>query len=595
MSSERPPASASVRRPSGVRSGPRSRRRGPLILGALLLLPVVAAVIFARPAYDVIRKWQAGNVLSQGQELARQQMYAEAIERLNVALQLDPDSVPALRAIAEIYTRFELPYALPAWRALLARPGHTEDDRRHYVELALKLHRFDLAEAELARMLASTNISRQSRVLASEFFHQQGDHARALQFAEDVLREDPDNPAHALRVARVLLSFPGTEPQQRGAELLASVRDVSGEDRIRALEVLSAAAAGAVPSVRPILAGIEPFPEPTATEFLLWADAQLRLRPQDREETLRRAIARLRHAPAADQAELCEWLNREGAHDRLLEIYTIEQAMISPPVLVNYLEALARAGRWQDLKDATVRSLPLEAWILDAFRAVAAERLGQDALAQEHWRRSFENVKGQSAKTRALGDLAQSLGAIPPAIRAYDDLTRDRLTRLVGYRRLAGLYERTGDTQRLRTLMREWSAHVPDDPVPENAYCYLSGLLRRDVEEAAQRATRLVERLPRRPNYRATLALLELRRDRPEEALRLYRRAALEPAAMSAQNRLVYAAVLHANGQSAEARTLVQGIDPSRLLPEERELFRLVVGPGDATVSGAGLQAPGPG
>jgi predicted Zn-dependent protease len=532
-----------------------------------------AAVVLARPVYRLMERWQAANVLSQAQELARQQMFVEAMERLEVALKLNPSSAGALRSLAEIYSHLELPYALPVWRALLTLPAHTEEDVHGYIDLALRLQRFDLAEAELARLLARTNISLRTRIQASDFFFRQGDYSRALKFAEEIRRSEPANQEHQLRVARALLNLRSPDRQREGLQLLAALDRPEEKERLTLFHILAEAPALPRSEASELLQKLRPPQGVSAREYLLWSDARLRVDPEHHALYVAEAVQRYRASAPTEQAELGYWLNRVGAHDAFLAAIETEQAVGFPPLLTQYLEALARTGRWAQLQKVTANPVPLDAWILAAFRAVAATGLNQETLAHEHWRRAFEHVSGSSGKMRALGDLAFKLGAIEQAIAAFDHLTRDRLSRVTGYRRLAVVYERIGDTARLRTVMREWSAHVPDDPFPENAFCYLSGLMRRDVELASERAGHLLERLPRRVAYRTTLALLELRQDRPQAALQLYRRAPIEAQSLTPQARLIYAAVLNASGEKATARELIENLDPSRFLPEERELL----------------------
>jgi tetratricopeptide (TPR) repeat protein len=560
------------------RSG-RSRRLFRLLILPAALALLAGVVLGIRPALKVIRHWQAGNVLSQAEELARQQMFREAIERLDVALKLDPSSAEALRRLAEIYTRLELPYALPAWRALLNLPDHTEDDVHAYIDLALNLQRFDLAEARLADLLAQPRISTRTRNQAAEFFFRQGDFPRALQFAEELRRGDPTNQIHQLRSARILLNLPQPAKQLEGVELLLGIRDPNPRERLNIVHILAEAAANdsIPPATRERLSQV-PLPDnASVSERLLWAEAQIRLNPAERDAILQDSVARLRDGRPEEKTELAQWLSRLGAHEKLAETFPIEAAAEYAPLLAICLENLALARRWEDLQSAATPDRPLDRWRLNCLRAVAADRLGQSALAKEQWRRAFEDAGESPAKVRALGDLAFRLGAVNEAITAFDKLTQDRLNRVAGYRRLAAVFERTGQTERLRGIMREWSAHVPDDPTPENAFCYLSGLVRRDIDLAAERAHKLLERLPRRLAYRATAALLELRRDRPDVALQLFQRAPMDTGPLPPQVRLVYATVLRAHGDTEAARDMVKGLDPEKLLPQERSLLAQVV------------------
>jgi tetratricopeptide (TPR) repeat protein len=569
-SSARPKAQPAAA-PAPRRERPRRRRlwRVGCLVGLGL---VIAAVLVSKPVTASLQRWQARNIVSQAEELARQQMFYEAIERLDTALRLNPSSEDGLRALAAIYTRFELPYALPVWRALLQMPGHNDRDLHQYIDLSLKLQRFDLAEPTLAQLLARTNVTEASRVQAMEFFMRQGDFARALEFAQQLRRAAPSNTLHQIRTVRLLLLLPNEAHRREGFEILRGLEHPSPEERRGVLEILSEAVDAPPGAVQEVLDHLALPQEAPPSEHFLRAEIMARLSPVAAASWITNTVARFRNDTPERQAELGAWLNRIGESELLLKTYQLAEISRYPPILATYLEALARTGKWGDLQAAAASPLPLDDWLLDSLRSFAAARLGQDTMAKEHWRRALGNASSDPGRLRSLGDLAAKLGATDQAIEAFNRLTRDRLSRVTGYRRLAQVYERSRDTQRLRAVMREWSAHVPDDPVPDNAFCYLSGLMRRDVEVAHERARRLLDRLPGRIAHRTTVALLELQRDHPDVALQLFERIRAEIPRAALQTRVVYAAALAANGKSDLARELLEGVKVDALLPEEQQL-----------------------
>lgn len=536
----------------------------------------VAGLLGSKPTLNLLQRWQARNIVSQAEELARQQMFYEAIERLDTALRLHPSSEDGLRALAGIYSRFELPYALPIWRGLLQLPGHRERDVHQYIDLALKLQRFDLAEPHLAELLTRTNVTEATRVQALEFFMRQGDFTRALEFAQQLRRTAPSNNLHQIRAARLLLLQPTDAQRREGFEVLRGLDHPSPEERRAILEVLSEASEAPVESVKGVLDHLPLPSDAPPAEYFLRAEVLAKISREPATRWLTNSIARFRHDTPERQAELGAWLNRIGESSMLLDTFKLEDVARFPPVLATYLEALARTGKWAELQTAVASPLPLDDWLMNSLRSFAAARLNQEAMAKEHWRRALDEASRDPSRLRSLGDLASKLGATDQAIEAFNLLTRDRLSRVTGYRRLAQVYERGRDTQRLRAVMREWSAHVPDDPVPDNAFCYLSGLMRRDVEVAYERAKKLMDRLPGRVAHRTTVALLELQRDRPEVALQIFERIRSELPRAAPQTHLIYAATLAANGQAEAAKKQVETLKTDSLLPEEQQMLNRI-------------------
>ncbi|MBX3745757.1 MAG: tetratricopeptide repeat protein [Verrucomicrobiae bacterium] len=579
MSDPGPVSSQGSPLPRQSSPSPRSRHPWRRLAAGLVLLTLLAAVLVSiRPTLRLLHRWQASNILAQAEELIRQQRLSEAIERLGVALRLDPASPATLRTLATIYSRFDLPDAFPIWRALFLSPGHTDADRHACIDLALRLNRFDVAEPELARLLALPHPSPATHAQAADLYLRQGQIDRAIAFAERAHADAPDDPDHALRLARLRLQSASGPQQHAGADLLRPLLAPDSPVRLQALRILADETVRPSPAAHSL---IEHLPAPSQAppaEAVLNADVRLRLEPGSRPELVAALLDQLQGAAPPDQVILGAWLNRAGASRDLLDALSPSHLAAHPTLAPIHLEALARTRQWSALQEALDRPVPIDPWQRNALRALAATGLQQPDLSRESWRRALAEARDHPSSLVALGDWALRFGAPEPAIEAFDLLTRDRLTRLLGYRRLAAVHERTGDTRRLRVLMREWAAHFPDDPWPENAFCYLNALLRRDIEVSREKARSLVDRFPDRLPYRATLALLELRRDDPRAAALLFERFPIpDDLILSPQSRLVYAAVLQAIGRTEEARQRLRNLDPDPLLPEERELLHRIL------------------
>ncbi len=571
----RPPAGTGVSSPETKTRRPRSaRRHRRLALAGILICGVVAA-LGAGPLYRKLEDWRASTLVSQANELARQQLFSDAIDRYQTALRLAPRRTDALRGLADIYSLFEKPAAIPAWRALLALPAATEQDTLDFIRFTLQAERFDLAEAELARLLARTNITIPTLVVAAELFHRQGNTPRALVFAEDILRREPDDPTHPIRVARFLLAMPDANRQREGFQRLATMPQLGPRDRLSIFQSLDSAPSLPVPETSAYLDHLPLPASPSAADRLAQTDLRLRLaqEPGARESWIRAAVEALRNGSPEDQLALVRWLNRIREPARLLKLYSLADALALPPILPAYLDALGLTGRWEELQQAAGQPLPVDPWILASFRSGAAARLNQDSLAREHWRRALEAARGDPSRLQAMGDIALRLGSRHQAIEAYNVLANDDLHRTAGYRRLARVHEESQDTERLRLLMREWSLNAPEDPIPSARYAYLCALVRRDLMDAHTRLVPLVENHPARASYRATLAFVELRQDQPQAAFRRLDRAPMD-SPNSPQVQLVQALVLDANGQAAAAREIARSIRSDGFLPEELDLLR---------------------
>jgi tetratricopeptide (TPR) repeat protein len=205
-------------------------------------------------------------------------------------------------------------------------------------------------------------------------------------------------------------------------------------------------------------------------------------------------------------------------------------------------------------------------------------QLGQAELAAEHWRRALAHTENNLVNLRRFAELAYLVNAQDQAILAYTRLSQVTVDRLRALRRLVQLHEARGESELARGVMREWSNDIPDDPIPANGFAYLSALLGKDLDLAQARSEEIVQRFPDRIGYRITLALILLRQQQHLEALEQFSRVRPEFDLGLPYWRVVYAAVLEANGRIDEARALVQDLEPRQLRPEERELLRRVRG-----------------
>lgn len=576
MASEPPPSAPPPQRASPVASSPNrpsSRTRSPWLIIAAVLVALAAVV--AIPAKTHIERWRAATLARQANELARQQLVADAIERFQIALSLDPNQIDALRNLSKFYSAYEKPAALPTWRKLLAHPAHTEQDLLDYLDFALRSQRYDLAEAELARQLEKTNAPAAIQLAAADLRSLQGDPENALGFARKALSTNPDNPSFQFRVARSLLAVPNPARQLEGFRQLAGRKPLSPAERLELYQTLLSVPSLPIAETKAFLDALPPISPSEASDLVGQTEVRLRLNPDPvtRERLFSEVIQGLRKGSSEDKVTLCRWLLRLRAPTRILDTFSLADSAATPVLLPFYLEALGLAQRWDELIRATDNPLNIDPWLFHTFRAAAGFQLKKESLGREHWRRALESTQNDPVRILAVGDIAHHLGVHDRAIEAFNIVDKSDLYRTAAYRRLAKVYEEIRDTERLRRLMFEWSVHSPYDPFPSSAYAYLCALVRRDLDDARSRIMQLTQAFPSRTGYRSTLAFIELRRDQPQAALQLLQRTSSEPST-SSQTTLVRALVLDANGQTSAAKDLLRSLRLEALLPEELDLVQ---------------------
>lgn len=114
----------------------------------------------------------------------------------------------------------------------------------------------------------------------------------------------------------------------------------------------------------------------------------------------------------------------------------------------------------------------------------------------------------------------------------------------------------------------------PDVPAYRNERAYYRFLAGEKPSETLVEIERLVEADPPVPGYRFTLALGLLKSGRPGAAMEGLGVSGINLEDAGPRERLIYAAVLAANGEAFAAEGIRRRIDPSLLIPAERELLQ---------------------
>ena len=123
-------------------------------------------------------------------------------------------------------------------------------------------------------------------------------------------------------------------------------------------------------------------------------------------------------------------------------------------------------------------------------------------------------------------------------------------------------------------ILQKMRARWPHDDAVKNDLAYFNLLTGKAVDESLAVARELVSRSPRSLPHLTTLALAALRKNDPAGALSVYQGLQIPWDKIATSQRAVYAAVLGANGRTAEAAAAVAALHWEELHPAERELLK---------------------
>jgi len=207
-----------------------------------------------------------------------------------------------------------------------------------------------------------------------------------------------------------------------------------------------------------------------------------------------------------------------------------------------------------------------------ADRAYEARETGQLSNFVSDWKLAVIEAAASSQNTI---ELMQRISGWGWRNERYDLLwklfaldPRDESVR----RPLIGWERYKGDTPGLNQIFARIMEIEPQNRDNANNFAFTSMLLDANLGQSYAIAASNRAAEPRNPYFASTEALALYKQGKPAEALALM--GTLSPAESSMPERLLYRAVFSAGtGDIAGARALIEGLQPSKFLPEERDLM----------------------
>lgn len=538
-------------------------------------------------AATAYRGWRTHQHLSAAQEQMAGQKWAAAAGSLREARKLAPEDPDVLHASLDLLQRAGRdPRGAVSLVEQLQQTGHaTPADLIVMARMRVLLGEAGQAQKVFDRLPTAERESAAGKELLADLLLAQGQRARANAIRREILRGRTDDPA-SLRQLALLEMNEGTPEERKAmrAQLWQHVR-AAGPTRLAALDLLSRDRLLTSPQVEELRQILTLIPAGSTTEEVDTArlrvlSAQIRVSPQWREDHIGEEILRWQNRPPAQTRPLVAWLAEEGEHARLLRIVPPAMAAKFTDILPYYVEALRKTGRWRELAtfldsggiDPAFSKTEKLLWQTEA-RAMLD---GDPARARQMLARLMED--GGRGDGRALilkaGELAERLGWWDLAQRCFaamaDKHPSVRPAMLVKVYEMA---ERQHDGPAMLHACERLSTLHPDNASVLAQKIYLQLLLGIDLETAGSQMARLAGGgAPERAGQRHLITALLAYRQGRREGVREMLSQILDPSALSAGERAVYAGLLKsAGGDPAAAFRIIEKISPALLLPEEKK------------------------
>ncbi|MCW5552622.1 MAG: hypothetical protein KIS67_10755 [Verrucomicrobiae bacterium] len=442
------------------------RRWRPLLLWLLAVSLLLAGVCAIRPAYVAFKGWRTRALAAQAERLMGEGRWPQAAEKAQAAWLLKPTEPAALRALARTLTHNTNVTALQLWQQLSASGHASVQDRRAFVELAIRLGSPRLALGELRQLLADSPHEPAHLWLASQCFAALGDRAQTLHYATRARLHDPGNRQYQLFLAS--LRYDSSETDKR-AEARNDVWSLANEDSQLGLEALGFLARRPDLSLeqrREILSRLEQHPLAGITHRLMILEQRMLLAPEQREAILNQAVNHYR--TISDPAALnsfAVWLNQREEYERTLVALPFETALQRRELFLPHADALASLGRWEELgRILDGRRVPLETVFVEAFQARCATKTGNAPAAAAHWRRALLSAERKPEQLHWLARYAEKAEELARARKAWRMLIGCVTDARPAYQALLELTAKSGEATELADLLDEMSRRWPDDP-----------------------------------------------------------------------------------------------------------------------------------
>jgi tetratricopeptide (TPR) repeat protein len=374
---------------------------------------------------------------------------------------------------------------------------------------------------------------------------------------------------------------------------------------------------------------IDAHPLARAPQKLLAVDLRIREQKDTRDTLIAEATERWKTFEADDLTALATWLNGKAEFQRELDAIPLEKALQARDLFLQRLDALGGLARWSEIKELLDRdTYPLDPVVQKMYLARCNMQLGEKAASENNWQRAFEAAHGDPSKLLMLASYAEKNGARETARAAYDEAAAEAPKLRAAHQGRLRLAQATAETKKIHDVLAEMLAIWPNDPAVQNDEAYLRLLLMQQSqrsEDGSQRsepgaggtpaatadggtaavpstpkkddtavvppgenqqpitdnqelitieqlAARLVQREPSSLPHRTLLALARLKLGKFSDAMDAYSNIQVSRGALTPSALAVHAAVLAANGKSADAATELRDVDVKRLLPEEAAL-----------------------
>jgi Flp pilus assembly protein TadD len=540
------------------------------VAGGLLLV-----VLLGWGGLHVFHRWQERHLVRRAAGYLAGGDAKTASLNVRRALQLNPDSLEAVRMMAQIAEKAGDGTEL-TWRRRVVelQPGSI-DDALALVRSALRAG--DLGSAQkalndIAPLAQQTPAYHAALGRLAEMRNKPADAethwAKALELA-------PADTAYQVQLAMLQLGSTDRAKRDAARETLERLR---GDTERRAAATRALITDGGMRGedpqrLRALSAELQSYAEATFNDRILYLEILRQLKDPGFADYLA-GLQKQAVTKPTDLASLISWMSNHDAAEAVRFASTVPADVAAKwPVPLAVAEALTKAQDWAGLHAALGSSdwaafeFLRRAYLARAFRGEQQQTAGDGEWARAQ--------KAASQHPEALLMLARTVsqwGWQNETLELLWALSKAREIRMEALQLLYQHYAKSGDTGGVYRVLLRSAEIAPDDLTVQNNLAQVSLLLDADPERARKIAAELAKKEPTNAAYVSTYAFSLYSRGEIEAALQAME--TLTPEQLQAPSiAAYYGVILAAAGQKEKAREYLQRGRQTFLLPEEQALI----------------------
>ncbi len=520
------------------------------------------------------RHWQDEHLDKQARAFFEKGDNRSAILSAQRALQINSSNVAACRIIAEISEKIDSPNAVEWRRRLVGLRPDAVEEKIAWARAALKFNQPEVAARAIEQIAAGQGKTAVYHDLAAQLAVRQGEAAEAQSHAAEAIRLEPANPTYRLHFAILALAAREWDEAERARGILGELTN-DPDARSQAFRALIEDALRNFhgPVAVEWAEKLKDLPEANFRDQLLALRALEAARDPRFEaeyEKLQRAAAETSDAAS----DFIAWLNASGNPRKAMEwaARLPDGIRTTLPVPLSLADSFMRLKDWRGLQ-ALVKGADWQErdFVRLALLARALREQGNEEDWRPLWVSAMKKVPhGEQALT--LARTAAEWGWKNEAVDLLWQVNEDRPSEEKALRELYAYYSEEKDAAGLYRVVVHLRQLHPEDLDIANNVAQLSLLLNLDAQNGRKLAEELGKQTPPNPAYISTYAFSFYAAGDFKKALKAIRVLSEEQLRQPAVA-AYYGLILVAAGERELGSAYLDLVEPSKMLPEEKELI----------------------